>query len=55
MMNDNTDMAYIIIKLSKEFQMKKGNTMTVTLFPSTGVQKIITLEAPIPINLVVTL
>ena len=55
LINDNTDMAYIIIKLPKEFQMKKGNIMTVTLFPSTGMHKTITLEAPLPINQIVNL
>ncbi|MCK5111929.1 MAG: hypothetical protein KAQ84_00155 [Thermoplasmatales archaeon] len=53
--NDNTDMAYIIIKLPEEFTMKKGDTMTITLFPSTGVTRTTTVKAPLPLQSIVSL
>ncbi len=53
--NDNTDMAYIIINLSEEFSMAKGETMDVTLFPSAGIKKTITLDAPLPMKQLVNL
>ena len=52
---DNTDMAYIIINLSEEFSMAKGETMDVTLFPSSGIKRTITLDAPLPIKQLVNL
>lgn len=53
--NDNTDMAYITIKLSEDFAMKKGDTMTITFFLSKGVTRTITVEAPLPMKQIVTL
>jgi archaellin len=53
--NKNTDMAYIIIKLPENFYMKKGDTLTVTLFPSSGIQRTTILEAPLPMKKVVSL
>jgi len=53
--NDNTDMAYIIINLSEEFSMTKGETMDVALFPSSGIKRTITLDAPLPIKQLVNL
>jgi archaellin len=53
--NDNTDTAYIILKLSDDFAMKKGDSMTITLFPSRGVTRTISLEAPMPMNTIVSL
>jgi len=53
--NDNTDMAYIILKLPEDFTMEKGDILEITLFPSTGITKIITVEAPLPINQIVPL
>ena len=53
--NDNTDMTYIIIKLPNDFTMKKGDTLKLTLFPSTGVTKTINLKAPLPIKQIVAL
>jgi len=50
----NADMAYIIIKLSEGFSMVKGDSLTVTLFPSSGLARTITLEAPLPIKPVVS-
>lgn len=53
--NDNTDMTYIIIKLPNDFTMKKGDTLKLTLFPSTGITKTINLKAPLPIKQIVAL
>lgn len=53
--NDNTDMAYIVIKLSEDFAMKKGDTMTITFFLSKGVTRTITVKAPLPMKQIVSL
>ena len=53
--NDNTDMAYITIKLSEDFTMTKGDTMTITFFLSKGITRTITVKAPLPIKQIVTL
>ena len=34
--NKNTNMAYIVIKLSEEFALEKGDILVVTLFPESG-------------------
>jgi archaellin len=49
----NKDMAYIIIKLG-DFAMVKGETMTITLFPSSGIERTIVVTAPLPIKPVVS-
>ena len=54
-LNDNTDMFYITIQLSYEFTMKKGDTMTITLIPSTGITRTISIKAPIPLQDIVSL
>lgn len=53
--NDNTDMTYIILKLPPDFTMKKGDSLEITLFPSTGITKTIYLKAPLPIKQIVSL
>ena len=53
--NDNTDMAYIAIKLSENFTMKKGDSIEITLFPSTGITRTIIVKAPLPIKQIVSL
>ena len=50
----NGDMAYIIIKLSEDFTMVKGDSITVTLFPSSGLARTTILEAPLPMSRVVS-
>lgn len=50
----NEDMAYVIIKLSDDFSMAKGESMAITLFPLSGITRTTTLEAPLPIKSVVT-
>ena len=51
--NDNTDMVYMIIRLSPEFAMNKGDTIKLTIFSSTSVTRTVTLKAPLPIKPVV--
>jgi len=51
----NEDMAYIVIRLSEGFSMVNGETMTITLFPSSGITRTTTIEAPLPIKPVVSL
>ena len=53
--NDNTDMAYLVIKLPEDFTMEKGDVTEITLFPSTGITKTINLKAPLPITQIVSL
>jgi archaellin len=53
-LDDCTDMAYIAIKLSEDFTMKKGDSLTITLFPSTGLTRTITVTAPLPTQKVFT-
>jgi len=53
--NDNTDMAYLVIKLSENMMMSKGDTMTVTLTPANGITRTIDLEAPLPMKSIVSL
>lgn len=53
--NKNTDMAYLIFKLSEDMPMSKGDTIVVTLFPSSGIEKTILLEAPLPMKSIVSL
>ena len=50
----NKDMAYVVISLSEDAAMAKGETMEVTLFPSSGITRTTILEAPLPITSVVS-
>jgi archaellin len=49
----NDDMAYLLIKLPRPYQLQKGETLTLTLFPETGFQKTVTLKAPLPMKTIV--
>lgn len=53
--NSNTDMLYLIIKLNGSFSMSNGDINIITLFPSTGIQKTIIIEAPLPMRKIVSL
>ncbi len=48
--NSHTDMVYLIIPLPDDLQMKYKDTLRVTIFPSAGTVKTITLEAPLPMK-----
>lgn len=54
LINENTDMAYVIIKLPDSMEMSKGEKIIVTLFPSTGITRTTILEAPLPMKSVIT-
>lgn len=51
--NSYTDMIYLIITLPDDFLMKYRDTIRVTIFPSAGIVKTITLEAPLPIKQII--
>ena len=52
--NDFSDNAYIVFRLPPNMMLAKHDKIIVTLFPSTGMKKVIELEAPLPIKSVVT-
>lgn len=54
LINDYSDNAYIVFKLPLDMTLAKHDKIIVTLFPSTGLKKVIELEAPLPIKSVVT-
>lgn len=53
-LNKNSDNAYLIFKLPYDMTMKKYDEITITLFPGSGITKIINLKAPMPMKSVVT-
>jgi len=53
-LNENSDNAYLIFKLPSDMTLKKYDQLTVTLFPSSGITKIISLKAPMPMRSVIT-
>jgi len=55
LINKNTDMMFIIIKLPDDRAMKKDDQLEVTILPAPGIGRTVTLEAPLPIKNVVTL
>lgn len=50
----NEDMAYIIIKIPDDFSLTKKETITITLFPESGIQITMDLKTPPPITPVVS-
>jgi len=52
--NDYSDNAYLVFRLHLDMMLAKHDKITVTLFPSTGLKKVIELEAPLPIKSVIT-
>lgn len=52
--NENSDNAYVVFRLPEDMMLVKGESLTVTLFPSTGIVRTTILEAPPPIKSVVT-
>jgi hypothetical protein len=48
-------MAFIILKLSDENAMHQDDLLEVTILPSPGIGRTVTLEAPLPMKNVVTL
>lgn len=54
-LNKNTDTAFLLIKLPLEGLMRYGDVLQITLLPTPGTQRTVTLEAPLPTTHVVTL
>ena len=52
--NQNTDMMYLVMNLPQHFTMKKGEILEISLIPSAGTIKSVTLTAPLPITSVVS-
>lgn len=50
-----TDTAFFIIQLPDEFALQKDDSLTLTLFPSSGASRTMTLVAPLPIQRIVSL
>ncbi len=55
MFNKNTDQIFLILKLSEDFQMKKGDEIILRLSPASGIHRTITLNAPLPMKKIVEL
>lgn len=54
LMNDYSDNAYLIFRLPSEMMLARHEKIIVTLFPSTGMTKVIELQAPLPIKSIIT-
>ncbi len=52
--NENSDLAYLLIELPSNFCMQKYDTLKITLFPSTGITRTIILKAPMPMQSIVS-
>lgn len=55
LINKNTDMAFIILILPDTLAMEKDDVLEITILPSPGTGRTVTLEAPLPIKNIVTL
>jgi archaellin len=53
--NKNTDIAFLLIKLPNDTTLKYGDYLDVTILPSPGMGRTIHLEAPLPTTHLVTL
>jgi len=54
LINDYSDNAYIVFELPLDMALAKHEKIIITLFPSSGITRVIELEAPLPIKSVVT-
>ncbi len=52
--NDCSDNAYVVFRLPEFMALSKHEKIIVTLFPSTGITRVLELKAPLPIKSVVT-
>lgn len=50
---ENSDRAYLIIRLPDDMAMSKGETLSVKLVPAVGITRSIELKAPLPIKPVI--
>ncbi len=55
LINKNTDMAFIILNLSDDMAMKYGTQLEVTILPTPGMGRTVTLESPLAMKNIVTL
>lgn len=55
MINKNTDMTFLIIQLPNDKALTQETQLVLTIRPSPGIGRTVTLEAPLPIKNVVTL
>jgi archaellin len=55
LINKNTDMAFILLKLPNDMTIGYDDELEVTILPSPGIGRTVTLEPPMPIKNVVTL
>jgi len=53
-LNDCSDNAYLVFQLPEDMALAKYDKIKVTLFPSTGITRIIELKAPMPMKSVIT-
>ena len=53
--NKNTDVAFILLILPEDLALKNGDQLTMTILPSPGIGRTISLEAPLPIHSIVSL
>ena len=54
-MNENTDMIYLIIQLPEDFFFKKGDTLDISIFPTPGIKRVISVKAPPALSSIVSL
>jgi archaellin len=55
LINKNTDMTFILLKLPDDSAMRYGDELKVTILPSPGIGRTVTLESPLSTKHVVTL
>lgn len=55
LLNKNTDMTFILVKLPGDMTIQYGGEVQLTIQPSPGMSRTVTLEPPLPIKSVVTL
>jgi archaellin len=53
-LNENTDMSYLIIQLPEEFYFKKGEVLEITIFPTPGIERRISVKAPPALSSIVS-
>lgn len=52
--NDCSDNAYVVFRLPDSMALSKHEKIIITLFPSTGITRVLELKAPLPIKSIVT-
>jgi archaellin len=52
-LNDHTDRAYLLIKIPNDMMIQKGDNLKISIYPSTGVIKTLSLNIPFSIDPIV--